>query len=215
MIAIVDYKVGNLGSVMNMFKKIDVPAVVTSDPEEILKADGVLFPGIGRFDFAMDALQKSNLIPVLTDYVFEKKKPLLGICVGYQMLAEHSEEGDCAGLGWFPAQVKKFQFSDGVKMRVPHMGWNTIRVVQADSPGAKLLHFDDPESRFYFAHSYFVQSKDPTLRLAQTDYGHTYDSALCRGNLFGVQFHPEKSHRFGMQLFRNFGNLVQSSRGQT
>ena len=212
MIAIVDYKVGNLGSVMNMFKKVDVPAEVTSDPSTILKADGVLFPGIGRFDFAMDALKKSDLIPVLSEYVFEKKRPLLGICVGYQMLAEHSEEGDCAGLGWFAAEVKKFQFSEEVNLRVPHMGWNTIQVLQSQTQGAKLLHFQDTESRFYFAHSFYVKSKDTTLRLAQTEYGHFYDSALSRENLFGVQFHPEKSHRYGMQLFRNFGELVHSPR---
>ncbi len=237
MIAIVDYKVGNLGSVMNMFKKIDLPAEITSDPSVILKSDGVLFPGIGRFDFAMQALRQSDLIPVLTEFVFEKKRPLLGICVGYQMLTERSEEGDCPGLGWFSAEVKKFnpetmtnsdatlQSSIHASMqtampslqgahvlRVPHMGWNTIRVLQQGTPGADLLKFDDPECRFYFAHSYYVESKDPSVRLAQTQYGKIYDSALGNTNLFGVQFHPEKSHRFGMQLLRNFGNLVHAQK---
>lgn len=212
MIAIVDYKIGNLGSILNMFKKINVPAEVTSDPEFILKSNGVLFPGIGRFDFAMSALQKSNLIPVLTDYVFEKQKPLLGICVGFQMLAGHSEEGDCQGLGWLNAKVKKFQFSEQQKgLRVPHMGWNTV-VPQRDHA---LFQFEDSEeTRFYFAHSYYVEAANESQCLAKTDYGFSFDSALCERNVMGVQFHPEKSHRFGMRLFQNFGKIVDQ-RGQT
>ncbi|MFN8944728.1 MAG: imidazole glycerol phosphate synthase subunit HisH [Pseudobdellovibrionaceae bacterium] len=208
MIIIVDYKVGNLGSVMNMFKKTNVPAEVSSDPQIITKADGILLPGIGRFDFAMKALIASKLIPVLNEFAFDQKKPILGICVGYQLMAKHSEEGDCAGLGWFDAHVKKMRFPEESDLRVPHMGWNSISVSSNQVHGKELLKFEDPETRFYFAHSYYVDVHNSDQALAKTKYGFEFDAALAQDQIFGVQFHPEKSHRFGMQLFRNFGDLV-------
>lgn len=214
MITIVDYKVGNLGSVLNMFKKVNVPAQVSNDPKVILGSDGLLFPGIGRFDFAMQALKRSELIPVLEDFAFEKKKPLLGICVGFQMMAQYSEEGDCEGLSWFQAKVKKFQFvAEQNTLRVPHMGWNTLQLTAAVSKN-RILQFDDPDTRFYFAHSYYACSSSPEQCLAKTEYGFSFDSVLARDNLFGVQFHPEKSHRFGMRLFQNFGELVHGGNAQ-
>jgi glutamine amidotransferase len=209
MITVVDYKIGNLGSVLNMFKKINVPAQVSNDPQVILNSDGLLFPGIGRFDYAMSALKESGLVPVLEDFVFEKKKPLLGICVGFQMMAEHSEEGDCEGLSWFKARVNKFRFLENSSLRIPHMGWNTVQL-EPTVQNHPLMKFDETETRFYFAHSYYVSSSFSQQLLGKTEYGVLFDSALADKNLFGVQFHPEKSHRFGMRLFQNFGNIVRN-----
>lgn len=204
MIVIVDYQVGNLGSIQNMFKKVGAPALVSQDPEEIRKADKLVLPGMGRFDFCMGALERSGLRDVLEERVLQDRVPCLGICVGFQILASHGEEGDCAGLNWIPAQVKKLRLSEGLK--IPHMGWNFVEV-QKESP---LVQGFDQDTRFYFAHSYFMECQDPHLALLTTEYGHTFVCAIQKDNIWGVQFHPEKSHKFGMRLFKNFSEMPVS-----
>ena len=198
MIVIIDYEVGNLGSVQNMFKKVGAPSQISKDPAVIEQATKLLLPGIGRFDFCMQALKRSGLIPLLQKKVLVEKTPTLGICVGFQMLAEKSEEGVEPGLGWIPAEVKKFKSQADLK--VPHMGWNWVKPLK----DSKLLQNFGEEPRFYFAHSYYMESGVAEYNLLQTDYGVTFTSAIQKENLYGVQFHPEKSHKFGMTLFKNF-----------
>ncbi len=202
MIVIIDYEVGNLGSVQNMFKKVGATSQISKDPTVIAQATKLVLPGIGRFDFCMQALQKSGLIPLLQKKVLVEKTPTLGICVGFQMLAEKSEEGAEAGLGWIPAEVKKFKSQKDLK--VPHMGWNWVKPLK----DSKLLENFENEPRFYFAHSYYMETKVSDYDLLQTDYGVTFTSAVQKENLYGVQFHPEKSHKFGMTLFKNFAEKL-------
>ncbi len=203
MIALIDYQAGNLGSILNMFKKVGVSVEVSTDPQVIEAADKIILPGIGRFDYCMQALEKSGLIPLLERKILQEKAPCLGICVGYQLMAEFSEEGDYKGLGWIPAQVRKFRFDTSLNLKVPHMGWNYVRLLK-DS--AMIASFGE-EPRFYFAHSYYVDCKDSSIRLLETDYGISFTAAIQRENLIGVQFHPEKSHKFGMALFKNFAEF--------
>jgi glutamine amidotransferase len=212
MIAIVDYKVGNLGSIQNMFKKIGVHARITSDPEGLREARGLLLPGVGHFEFAKKALDSSGLVPYIEKKIFEDKIPLLGICVGYQLLTSRSEEGPAEGLGWLSAEVKKFRFSNESPLRVPHMGWNHLEVLRTNP--LLELNFEmkkegEEKDRFYFAHSYYVQPRDETQVLAQCEYGFPFAAAMRKDNIFGVQFHPEKSHRFGMGLFRKFSDWCE------
>lgn len=219
MITIIDYKVGNLGSIANMFKKVGVKALISSKPEDIDSADLLVLPGVGRFDFAMKALRNSGLISIIEEKVMNSKTPLLGICVGLQLMCRHSEEGDAEGLGWFDAKVKKFQLESHPELRVPHMGWNVIKVRRPnplfdhgiDEQGSLQMGalLESPQ-RYYFAHSYFVEAAKSDEVLASTEYGQSFHSALLRQNIIGVQFHPEKSHRFGLEMFRKFSELKRS-----
>jgi imidazole glycerol-phosphate synthase subunit HisH len=199
-ITIVDYGLGNLGSVLNMMKKIGVEAQISGDVEVISKATKVLLPGVGAFDPAMERLTRSDLRTVLDQKAMVEKVPVLGICLGMQLLTEGSEEGKLPGLGWIPSYTYKFPASE---LKVPHMGWN---LVKTSTPSALTRSFEG-EFRFYFVHSYFVKAKSPAHSILQTNYGLTFDSGIQKDNIFGAQFHPEKSHRFGMQLFRNFADL--------
>ncbi len=203
MLTIIDYKVGNLGSIENMFRRAGASVQISTDGELISRAEGLVLPGIGRFDYAMSALKQSGLIPLIEEKVFKEKVPILGICVGCQMMTQWSEEGEVKGLGWFDAQVRRFQFEDPSR-RVPHMGWNFLNITKESS-----IFSIEQTPKFYFAHSYYIESRRPEEVLAKTDYGISFDSALSRENIYGVQFHPEKSHRFGLQLFENFAKLVQ------
>lgn len=200
MITIVDYGIGNLGSVFNMMKKIGVPAQVTSDLNAISKAEKILLPGVGAFDTAMEKLTKTELRSVLDEKALNEKIPILGICLGMQLLTKGSEEGQLPGLNWIPAFTHKFPPSE---LKVPHMGWNVVKPHTA-SPLTE--NFDD-EYRFYFVHSYYVKANDEKNVIMRTHYGINFDSGIQRENIFGAQFHPEKSHRFGMQLFKNFARL--------
>lgn len=197
-IIIIDYKVGNIGSIINMIKKIGYNAVLSGNLEQIERADNIIFPGVGSFDQGMNKLIESGLIPVLTRKVFKDKVPFLGICLGMQLLMEKSEEGCQNGLGWIPGQVKKFKFEDGT-YKIPHMGWNNISPQNTQS-----LFMNLDEYRFYFVHSYYVKCKYDKNILGETEYGIKFSSAIVQDNIFGVQFHPEKSHRFGMALLKNF-----------
>ena len=203
MVTIIDYGMGNLGSVFNMFKKIGVDSVITSDIDEVKKAEKILLPGVGAFDNAMKRINKSGLREVLDYKAVEEKIPVLGICLGMQLLTNGSEEGKEKGLGWINANTKKFQIDQENKLKIPHMGWN--RVFTSNS---NLLTSNFPEEpRFYFVHSYYVEVENPEDSILKTKYGIQFDSAIHNDNIYGAQFHPEKSHKFGMQLLRNFAKL--------
>jgi glutamine amidotransferase len=203
MITIVDYGMGNLGSVRNMLKKIGVSSQISSAPEKIAEATKLILPGVGAFDNAMQNLENLGLIPVLNRKVIEEKTPLLGICLGMQLLTKRSEEGSLSGLGWIDAETVRFRFSGGENLKIPHMGWNTISLKKESPLYDGLLE----EPRFYFVHSYFVACNNPSDVITTTDYGIDFCSSLACGNVFGVQFHPEKSHKFGMRLLKNFAEL--------
>lgn len=203
-IVIVDYGMGNLGSIFNMFKKVGVKSLVSGAIADIETADQLVLPGVGAFDNGMRNLEERLLIPVLNRKVIEEKTPILGICLGMQLLSQESEEGTLPGLGWIDAQTRRFRFEgDQSDLKIPHMGWN-IAHGRADSA---LFGGLSESPRFYFVHSYHVVCRDEADVLATTNYGGTFTSAVARGNVMGVQFHPEKSHRYGMALFQNFAAL--------
>lgn len=201
MIAIVDYGMGNLGSIQNMFKRIGAAARVTGDPAVLADARKILLPGVGAFDSAMQRIADAGLREVLDRKALQERVPTLGICLGMQLLTRGSEEGQLPGLGWIAASTKRFPAIAGLK--VPHMGWNLVTPTQP-SPLTDGL---PAESRFYFVHSYYVQVDDPADSLLRTHYGIDFDAAVAHGNIYGAQFHPEKSHKFGMKLLANFASL--------
>lgn len=200
MITILDYNMGNLGSIFNMFKKIGFESIITNDKEKIRQASKIILPGVGSFNHAMKNLKKTNLIPLLNKKVIEDKTPILGICLGMQILAKDSEEGTIPGLGWIDAHVKKFAPSE---LPIPHMGWNYINIAK-DHP---LVNNMNKESRFYFVHSYYLSCNNISDIITETDYGARFTSSIAHKNIYGVQFHPEKSHRHGMQLLKNFAEM--------
>lgn len=201
MITIVDYGMGNLGSIRNMFKRIGAQAVVTSDLDSIAKADKLLLPGVGAFDAAMACINRSELRRILDRKALEERIPILGLCLGMQLLTRSSEEGRLTGLGWIAAKTTRFPAKSGLK--VPHMGWNVV----TPSRRSPLTEDLPDESRFYFVHSYYVRVEDEADSILKTVYGVDFDAGIQRSNIFGVQFHPEKSHRFGMKLLSNFASL--------
>jgi glutamine amidotransferase len=202
MITIVDYGMGNLGSVFNMFKKIGVASKITSDLEEIKTATKLLLPGVGSFDKAIQRINTSKIKEVLDYKVLTEQTPILGICLGMQLLTNSSEEGIEKGLGYINASTKKFSSQDK-KMKVPHMGWNLVH----KSTKSKLTDGFIQESRFYFVHSYYVEVENQENSILKTNYGLEFDSAIQHENVYGAQFHPEKSHKFGMKLLENFSKI--------
>lgn len=200
MIYIVDYQSGNLGAIQNMFKKIGARTKVVSDPTQLQEATKIVLPGIGAFDTAMQCLLDGGWIPYLESAALEQKIPTLGICLGMQLLTKGSEEGVLDGLGWINGFTKRFSFGDNL-LKIPHMGWNEVTVSKVSALIKKEPNF---EHRFYFAHSYFVKLNDSRDELLRTSYGIEFSSALERDNIVGFQFHPERSHRFGMGLLQNF-----------
>lgn len=201
MVTIVDYGVGNLTSVQNMFRKAGIDARICNDKNEIVSADKIILPGMGAFDNCMQKYNASGFRDIVEQKVLQDKIPVLGICVGLQMLMESSAEGNLPGLGWIKGRTVKF---DKSKMqeenKVPNMGWLDVTAKKE----SELLK-DIEESRFYFAHSFHVQPADVQDILITASYGYEFTAGIEKGNILGVQFHPEKSHRFGMQLFKNFG----------
>jgi len=204
MIAIIDYGVGNSGSIVNMLKKVGVKSTITNDRSEITAAEKIILPGVGSFDTGIKNLKEGGLIDLLTEQVIDKKKPFLGICLGMQLLAGESEEGSEKGLGWLDATVKKFDFNgDSLNLKIPHMGWNYVK----GNKNHRLLNNLDDKSRFYFVHSYHVNCNQPDDTLLTCSYGFDFTCGVQHENIMGVQFHPEKSHKFGMQLLKNFSEL--------
>jgi imidazole glycerol-phosphate synthase subunit HisH len=203
MITIVDYRMGNLGSISNMLKKIGQEAQITADPALIAKADKLVLPGVGAFDAGMDNLERSGLIPLLNRRVLEDRVPTLGICLGMQLMTRRSEEGAHAGLGWIDAEALCFRPANAA-LKVPHMGWNRVMPARPSALTDELPE----EPRFYFVHSFYVRCYDSADVLLTTPFGEPFASAFQHGNVWGVQFHPEKSHKFGMALLRNFAERV-------
>ena len=199
MITIVDYGMGNLGSIRNMLKKIGVDSEISADAARIAAATKLILPGVGAFDAGMEKLEASGLAKVIDERVTGAAVPVLGICLGMQLMARRSDEGVRPGLGWIDAEALRFEPLDPA-LKVPHMGWNVVQPVR---PAALTESLPD-ESRFYFVHSYHVRCRRPDDVLLTTPYGGAFHSGFHHGNIWGVQFHPEKSHKFGMQLLRNF-----------
>lgn len=204
MITIVDYNMGNLGSIVNMFNKLGLESQISADPLRIAVAEKLLLPGVGAFDAGMENLERSGLIPILTRRVLRDRVPTLGICLGMQLMARSSGEGRRPGLGWIDADVVRFEAGDS-GLKIPHMGWNIARPLR---PSA-LTEGLPEELRFYFVHSYFVRCRDYEDAILSTEYGCVFHSAFQHENVFGVQFHPEKSHKFGMALLRNFATRIK------
>lgn len=207
MIAIVDYDTGNVGSVLNMLKKVGAKAVISRDPAVLRDADKLVLPGVGAFDEAINNLHKFQLFDLLNELVLEQKRPILGVCLGAQLMASDSEEGVKKGFGWFDAQIVRFRPVDGRALRIPHMGWNIVNQ-EADGGGI----FKDVASPmcFYFVHSYHMVVNNKKDILSTTVYGKKFTSSMARENILSMQFHPEKSHKFGLQVYRNFVESFQS-----
>lgn len=206
-ILIVDYGAGNLASIQNMLKKVGHRSILSSDADEIRAARRIILPGVGAFDHGMKGLRERGLLDVLNHQVLEEKVPVLGICLGMQLLSGGSEEGESTGLGWIPARTVRFTVDspagDEPPLRVPHMGWADTTPTR---PGG-LFEGLEEEARFYFVHSYHVVPEEESAVLARAHHGHEFVAAVEHENVRGVQFHPEKSHRFGMKLLENFAAL--------
>jgi len=206
MILILDYGMGNPGSMLNMLRRIGAQAVISSDVAVVKSASAVVLPGVGAFDNGMQKLVSVGILEPLAQRVLGDKIPFLGVCLGMQLLFDSSEEGAEHGLGWIPGHVRRFDFSqlDRSDLKIPHMGWNIASATRADS----LFKDMDRDSRFYFVHSYHAICSDASHVLSTTEYGYPFVSAVQKDNIFGVQFHPEKSHRFGLALLKNFAELA-------
>lgn len=202
MIAIIDYDIGNIAAVDNMFRRLGVESLITNDPEAIIRADKIVLPGNGAFDACMLNLRRSGLIPILEQRILDSGVPILGICVGAQMLGKSSEEGSEAGLGWIDMTVQRLPVTND--LRVPHMGWSNVHLEQSKHELANGVLQD---ARFYFVHSYYMKPKNPEDVFLSAHYGINFAAGVAKGHITGVQFHPEKSHRFGKQLFSAFAGI--------
>ena len=204
MVTIVDYGVGNLASIQNMLKKVGSEALISSREEDILSAEKLILPGVGAFDTCVEKLQASGLTDSINKKVLEEKVPVLGVCVGLQLLTAGSEEGVLPGLGWIQGKVIKFR-RDLLppELKIPHMGWTDVEICKP----SRLFEGMYEEPRFYFVHSFHLQIDNPQDALVEASYGYKFVAGVERGNIMGVQFHPEKSHKFGMRLLENFVKL--------
>lgn len=203
MIKIVDYGSGNINAIANIYKRLDKPASIARSPEDLEGTERIVLPGVGAFDYVVNCLNKSGMRPVLERLVLTEQKPILGICVGMQILGRGSEEGVLDGLGWIDGQIKKIDVSHFThEPRLPHMGWNNVAPCKHNP-----LFADLPDPRFYFLHSYYFDCATENDVLATTQYGGDFCSAVNFKNVFGVQFHPEKSHQWGIQLLKNFAEI--------
>ncbi|MPM31198.1 Imidazole glycerol phosphate synthase subunit HisH [bioreactor metagenome] len=200
MIVVVDYGMGNIHSVLKKLRQCGAEAIASNDPATVRNASKIILPGVGHFAMAMENLNRLNLIETLNESVLIKKKPVLGICLGMQLMAGKSEEGNTAGLGWFDAEVVRFKIQNTIIHKIPHTGWNQIHA-EKDS---RLLFNINTESSFYFVHSFHWKTECNSDVLCTTEYEYRFVSAVEKENIFGVQFHPEKSHDVGEMLFGNF-----------
>jgi glutamine amidotransferase len=202
-IAVINYSMGNINSIYKKIKMFDHEPILTSNYKDLFLCDKIILPGVGHFGEAMTQLKKLDIISALNEVVIERKKPVLGICLGMQLMADYSEEGNEQGLGWIPGNVLKMKAKDSSIYKIPHIGWNQL-AIQKES---KLTREIKEEDEFYFVHGYHYNCNDQKDVLAYTDYEQKIVSAIEKNNIFGVQFHPEKSHQTGMQLLKNFLQL--------
>jgi glutamine amidotransferase len=203
MIAIINYGLGNLTSILNMCKRLGIEATITSDPETIRNASKLLLPGVGHFKKGMENLHQSGLKELLDELVLVQKKPVLGICLGAQLMTKHSEEGDVDGLGWVDAATVRFNKDEINGHKVPHMGWSEINITAPNPLWSNL----PTEPRFYFVHTYHFLFSDKSEVSATCLYSYDFACAFQKNNIYGTQFHPEKSHKFGMRILENFNKL--------
>lgn len=202
-LVIVDYQTGNLSSVKKSLDRMKVNSIISSSPKDIINTDKIILPGVGHFGKVMSNLKELNLLDTLQEAVLVKQKPILGICLGMELMARASEEGHAEGLGWLDAEVINFKVSDKIKYKVPCIGWNQI-LIKKSSP---LMNNISESSEFYFLHSYHLKINNRADILNETRYDYCYPSAIEKDNIFGVQYHPEKSHDAGAQLLKNFIDL--------
>lgn len=202
-VVIIDYNSGNIGSVLNMLKYLGVDAILTKQENEIRNAEKLILPGVGNFAFGIKQLEESGLIPVLNDVVLNKKIPILGICLGAQLMTLESEEGMVSGLGWLNAKVKKFDFKKELGIKLPNIGWRDIQIEKESA----LFNNMSNHPRFYFVHSYYMIANNKEDVLAKSNYNFDFAAALEYNNIYALQFHPEKSHKFGFEILKNFINL--------
>ena len=206
MISLINYGLGNITAIQNVYKRLNIPVCVTDEAKSLARAERIILPGVGAFDAAMHRLNASGMRDVLDELVLEKQVPTLGICVGMQMMATQSEEGRTPGLRWIDAEVKRFspEFMNPIRgVCLPHMGWNQVK----PDKSFDLFHGLKEENKFYFLHSYYFSLKQTEYTSACANYGKNFVAAVQHKNIYGVQFHPEKSHQFGIQLLKNFAEL--------
>ena len=199
-IVIVDYRTGNLNSIKRTLDRVGNGSIVSSQLKDIAEADKIILPGVGHFAKAMAQLKEIGVLDALNEAVLVKQKPVLGICLGMELMAKTSEEGDTPGLQWLDASAVRFECSTSARHKVPHMGWNSIQIKKVSA----LMKGVQDLSEFYFAHSYHLKINDRSDLMCETEYGVSFPSAVERNNIFGVQYHPEKSHRAGVQVLKNF-----------
>jgi glutamine amidotransferase len=204
MITIIDYGVGNINAFINVYKRLNIPIQIAKKAEDLSNVDKLILPGVGHFDHAMSKLSNSGMLKELNELVLEKKIPIIGICVGMQMMANSSDEGTLEGLRWIDGSVKKFDETKIKQVtRLPHMGWNDVAPVVQNPLFVGL----EKDALFYFLHSYYFECKNSDNILAVSEYGDKFTCAVCNDNIYGIQFHPEKSHKYGETLLANFAKL--------
>ncbi len=204
MITIIDYGLGNINAFVNVYERLNISVLIAKTSYDLKKATKIILPGVGSFDYAMNNLNRSGMRESIENLALNNKIPVIGVCVGMQILAKSSDEGVLPGLGWIDATVKRFDVSVlKSKIQLPHMGWNMIHL----NNGNPLLKNINSDSRFYFLHSFYFQCNNHNDMIATTDYGIKFCSAVNHKNIYGVQFHPEKSHQWGIQLLKNFADI--------
>jgi glutamine amidotransferase len=204
MITLIDYGIGNIFAFQNVYKRLDIPTKIAKNQEDLSDAKKLILPGVGSFDYAMLQLNASGMREKLDDLVLEKKVPVIGICVGMQMMGNRSDEGKLEGLKWIDSEILKFDESlIQQRTKLPHMGWNDVAPVK----NHPLFIGLEKEAIFYFLHSFYFKCNNPTDNIAVSDYGLSFSSAVNRDNIYGIQFHPEKSHQYGEKLLHNFAKL--------